>query len=118
MLRLTASAGFPLSWIENPEWVKLCDNFIPGAPQISRKVLMQRILWEVVNEFREEAKRKCSGKEATMQSDGWTGINHHHLLAFMIMADQKVSANVNKISILSNYPNQVHTVKVTDTMAE
>jgi len=84
VLRLTASAGFPLSWIENPEWGKLCDEFIPGAPHISRKVLTTRILGEVVSEFRAEAKRQCSGKEATMQSDGWTGVNNHHLVAFMI----------------------------------
>ena len=39
LLRLTASAGFPLSWVENPEWQAIREEFIPGAPHISRKVL-------------------------------------------------------------------------------
>ncbi|KAF8152004.1 hypothetical protein BJ912DRAFT_1027651 [Pholiota molesta] len=30
------------------------------------------------------------GSEATMQSYGWTGINNHHLVAFMITANKKV----------------------------
>ncbi|KAI9570855.1 hypothetical protein HD554DRAFT_2037075 [Boletus coccyginus] len=31
LARLTASAGLPLRWIENPEWKKLCDCFLPKA---------------------------------------------------------------------------------------
>lgn len=92
ILRLTASAGFPLSWIENPEFHAFQDEFIPGSPHISRKVLTKRILREVVTEFREAVKQKTAGKEATIQSDGWTGINNHHLVAFMITADKKVHA--------------------------
>ena len=40
--RLTASAGLPLRWVENPEWLALCERFIPSAKSPSRKVLMQR----------------------------------------------------------------------------
>ncbi|KAG2359997.1 hypothetical protein BDR07DRAFT_1462245 [Suillus spraguei] len=29
LARVTASAGLPLRWVENPEWLKLCDRFIP-----------------------------------------------------------------------------------------
>jgi len=42
VLHLTAAAGFLLSWVENPEWAKLCDEFMPGAPHISRKVYLPR----------------------------------------------------------------------------
>jgi hypothetical protein len=90
ILRLTASAGFPLSWTENLEWRLFCEEFVPGAPTISRKVLTNRILKEVVEEFRMEVKMKVAKQEATMQSDGWTGVNNHHLVAFMITADKKV----------------------------
>jgi hypothetical protein len=31
MIRLTASAGLPLSWVENPEWLNFCTEFIPQA---------------------------------------------------------------------------------------
>jgi hypothetical protein len=90
ILRLTASAGFPLSWVENPEFQAIREEFIPGSPHISRKVLTKRILREVVTEFREGVKQRVAGKEATMQSDGWTGINNHHLVAFMITTNKKV----------------------------
>ena len=90
ILRLTASAGLPLSWVENLEWKRFCDEFMPGSPRISRKVLTRRILREVVAEFRAEVCRKCKGKEVTLQADGWTGLNNHHLVAFMITSDNKV----------------------------
>ena len=90
ILHLTASAGFPLSWVENPEFQALQEEFMPGSPHISQKVLMKRILPSVVAEFRETVKWHTTGKEATMQSDGWTRINNHHLVAFMITVDNKV----------------------------
>jgi hypothetical protein len=37
-----------------------------------------------------EVKMKVTNQEATIQSDGWTGLNNHHLVAFMITADKKV----------------------------
>jgi hypothetical protein len=104
VLCLTATAGFPLSLVDNPEWAKLCDEFIPGAPHISRKVLTKRVLKEVVKEFRAEAKQQAKGKESTMQSDGWTGINHHHLVAFMITVNKKVAIPKLVFSILRNNP--------------
>lgn len=39
LARLTASAGLPLRWIENPEWKKFCDRFLPTAKNPSSKVL-------------------------------------------------------------------------------
>jgi hypothetical protein len=39
LMRLTASAGLPLSWVENPEWLTFCTEFIPSAKSPSRKVL-------------------------------------------------------------------------------
>jgi hypothetical protein len=42
--RLTASAGFALSWVTNPEFIKLCEDYIAGAKVPSRKVLTQRII--------------------------------------------------------------------------
>lgn len=92
LLRLTASAGLVLSWLENPEWHALRESFIPGAPYISRKVLTQRILPTIAAECRETAKANVKGQEATLQSDGWTGINNHHLVAYMITVNKKVGS--------------------------
>ncbi|KAH8991817.1 hypothetical protein EDB86DRAFT_2779880, partial [Lactarius hatsudake] len=29
--RITAAAGFPLSWVENPEWLDFCNDFVLQA---------------------------------------------------------------------------------------
>ncbi|KAG1724414.1 hypothetical protein EDB19DRAFT_1897921 [Suillus lakei] len=79
LARLTASTGLPLQWVENHKWKVLCDHFLLRAKIPSAKVLTQRA-------------------NATLQCDGWTGENHHHLLGFMMTAQRKL-----------------HTVKVHDT---
>lgn len=91
IVRLTASAGFSLSWVENNVWHSFLDEFLPSAPKISRKVLTKRILPEAVKEVEDKIKKNVAGEEVTMQGDGWTGINNQHLLAFMITCDKKVS---------------------------
>ena len=78
LIRLTASTGLPLSWVDNMEWITFCDEFIP--PPISRKVLTKRVLHNSVADIRDEIKRNVKGKEVTLQGDGWTGQNHHHLI--------------------------------------
>jgi len=91
IVRLTASAGFLLSWVENNVWHSFLEEFLPSAPKISRKVLTKQILPEAVKEVQEKVKKHVAGKEVTMQGDGWTGVNNQHLLAFMITCDKKVS---------------------------
>jgi hypothetical protein len=90
MVRLTASAGLPLSWVENPEWVNFCTEFIPQAKSPSRKVLTQRLLPRTLAELQSQAKQRASGKNATASCDGWTGENTHHYIAFMIVVEKKV----------------------------
>lgn len=90
LTRLTASAGLPLSWVDNPEWIDFCEDFIPAAKSPSRKTLTRRLLPSAVAEFRAEAKAVAKGHEATMQADGWTGTNNHHLIAIMITVDKQV----------------------------
>lgn len=90
--RLTASAGLPLSWVDNVEWIDLCAELAPGAKSPSRKTLTRRLLPVAVNELRRDSKAKTKGHNATIQADGWTGENHHHLIAFMITVDGKVCA--------------------------
>jgi hypothetical protein len=48
LARLTASAGFPLQWVDNPEWHTFCERWIPNAKCPSRKVLTQRLLLVMV----------------------------------------------------------------------
>lgn len=88
--RLTASAGLPLAWVDNIEFIDLIAEFIPGAKPPSRKVLTNRLIPTTVDELRAEAKSAASGHEATIQADGWTGQNKHHLIAVMITVHGEV----------------------------
>ena len=97
IVELTASAGFPLLWVENPVWHMMLDEFIPEAPRTSRKVLTGRLLREVTAELREKVKGIVNGKDVTLQGDGWTGLNHHHLLVFMVTCEKQVCAHVFKL---------------------
>lgn len=87
---LTASAGFPLNWVENPVWLTMCDEFIPNAKSPSRKTLTQRLLPAAVNDLRTKAKDRVRGLHATIQADGWSGENMHHYIAFMMTAGGEV----------------------------
>ena len=88
--RLTASAGLPLSWIENPEWLNFCTEFLPQAKSPSRKVLTRRLLPRTLAGFQGKAMERASGRNATASCDGWTGENYHHYIAFMIMVEKEV----------------------------
>ncbi|CAA7262561.1 unnamed protein product [Cyclocybe aegerita] len=100
LVQLTASADFSLSWVKNPVWEAIRDKFIPQAPVVMWKVLTNR-LHHLANDIRTKVKTKVEGKEVTLQGDGWTGLNNHHLIAFMVTCDK-----------------EVHTVKVHDALGE
>ena len=88
--RLTASAGLPLSWVDNPEWIDFVHQFLPWAVSPSRKVLTTRLIPRTAKSYHQIAKGSSKGQNATIQADGWTGLNFHHLLAFMITVNKKV----------------------------
>ena len=90
LTHLTVSAGFLLSWVENPEWLSFCTEFLPQAKSPSRKVLTQRLLPRVLTDFQSQAKSCASGKNATTMCNGWTGENFHHYIVFMIMVGREV----------------------------
>lgn len=88
--RLTASAGLPLSWVDNLEWIDFVHQFLPAAKSPSRKVLTTRLIPHVAKNYRQIAKDSSRDQNTTIQADGWTGANFHHLLAFMISVRKKV----------------------------
>jgi hypothetical protein len=71
LVRLTASAGLPLQWVKNPEWLKLCDRFISRAKIPSAKVLTKHVTPDVLRGLKLTAKEECRG-------------DSHHLLGFMM----------------------------------
>lgn len=90
--RLTVSAGLLLSWVDNPEWIDLVHQFLPAAKSPSRKALTTRIIPHITKIYRQIAKDSSRDQNATIQADGWTGTNFHHLLAFMIAVKMKVGS--------------------------
>ena len=104
--RLTAAAGLPLSWVDNPEWIDFVGQFLPAAKSPSRKVLTNRLIPLVVDEYRKVTKEYSKDQNATIQADGWTAINFHHLLAFMIT----VAKRVRYINFFTTVSNNAHKV--------
>jgi len=106
---LTAAAGFSLSWVDNPVFIEFMEEYIPAAKLPSRKVLTQQIIPAAVAEYRVQAKAGTRGCEGTIQADGWTGGNHHHLIAFMITVNGKVCGFLSRhdfqFKLLSNPEN-------------
>lgn len=96
--RLTAAASFSLSWVDNPEWIAFVQRFIPGAISPSRKVLSTRLIPRVAEDYRQTAKDFSKGQSATIQADGWTGSNFHHLLAFMITVNKRVGFPFDRLN--------------------
>ena len=84
IVRLTASAGLPLSWVENPEWLDFCTEFVPQAKSPSRKVLTQRLLPQTLAELQVKSKQQVSGQNVTASCDGWMlRFGHVSLLFFL-----------------------------------
>jgi hypothetical protein len=79
-----------LSWVDNPAWLEFTDEFLPAAKNPSRKVLTKWLIPAALKTYQAEAKEAARGCEATIQADGWTGVNHHHLIAFMITVNGQV----------------------------
>jgi hypothetical protein len=102
--RLTASAGLPLSWVDNPEWIDFVHEFLLWATSPSRKVLTTRLIPSAAKGYGEIAKAHSRNQNATIQADGWTGINFHHLLAFMITVNKKVALNLYNPDKISQFP--------------
>ena len=87
--RLTASCGFPFHWVNNPEWHILCNEFIPNATPIDRRSLANKYIPMEAQKFRDAAINRSRGLEVTIQCDGWSGINFHHYIAFMITTSSR-----------------------------
>ena len=91
--RLTASCGFPFQWVNNPEWLALCNEFIPNATPIDRRSLANKYIPMEAKKFRDAAISRSRGLEVTIQCDGWSGINFHHYIAFMITTSSREVSN-------------------------
>ena len=91
--RITAATNFPLAWVENPEVLAFFDEFIPAAKVPTRKVLTTRIIPAEVGKLRRQAMKDVAGCEATIQCDGWTALNTHHYIAFMMTTSARKESN-------------------------
>ena len=90
LARVTAACNLLQSWVDNPEWLSFVDEFIPAARSPSRNILTCQIIHNVTENFQAQAWADSRGQLGTLQDDGWTGVNHHHLLASMVAANGKL----------------------------
>ncbi|KIK78492.1 hypothetical protein PAXRUDRAFT_16847 [Paxillus rubicundulus Ve08.2h10] len=56
---LDTSAGLPLRWVKNPEWKKICDHFLTKVKIPSSRVLMNRLIPDVLNRLKALAQEEC-----------------------------------------------------------
>ena len=89
LARITASCGFAYRWIENPEVLDFFSVYFPAASAITRRQLSDTLIPREAAKFLAAAKASSAGLLATMQCDGWSGINFHHFLAFMITTERR-----------------------------
>ncbi|TFK17562.1 hypothetical protein FA15DRAFT_604826 [Coprinopsis marcescibilis] len=87
---LTISANLPLSWVDNPQFLSFMDCFILQAKAVTR--------------------RSLNGSSVTLQADGWTGINHCHIIAFMLGINGKVYT-VDIIDVTNEHKTADHFLK-------
>ncbi|KAF7358758.1 hypothetical protein MSAN_01214800 [Mycena sanguinolenta] len=64
--------------------------FLPQANLPSRKALARRIIPQTLEIMQKEIRQFQPGAVGTVQADGWTGLNSHHLIAFMFAVEGKV----------------------------
>ncbi|KAL4081265.1 hypothetical protein V8B97DRAFT_2020128 [Scleroderma yunnanense] len=84
MANITASCGFPFNWVENQAVRDFLDDFLPHASHLSSYQLTNCVIPQQINHYQQAAKNASKGCERTLQTDGWTGVNFHYLVAFMI----------------------------------
>ena len=87
---MTVAAGLPMSWTDNPEVRSVFRIFFPWVQLPSRKSLSKTILPTLQTSLRTQAQKETKGATCTLQCDGWTAINAHHLIAFVITIWPKV----------------------------
>jgi hypothetical protein len=92
--KLVVAANLPLSVVDNLEFDKLRSKFIPGPKGVSRKVLSGRTIPGLNKAYRRKAIDEVRGNSATLQGDGWTSVNHHHFVAWMITTNGKVPSSI------------------------
>ncbi|KIK99947.1 hypothetical protein PAXRUDRAFT_131000 [Paxillus rubicundulus Ve08.2h10] len=100
LAHITASCGFPFTWVEDAKWLGFCQEFIPAAQPIKHQSLADWWIPAEAAKFRCEAKESAHGLEGMLQCDGWSGINFHHFIAFM-MTTLKREVHLIKIKLLT-----------------
>ena len=101
--RITVAAGLPISWTDNPEVRSTFRKFFPWAQLPSRKTLSRSILPALQASLRAQSQKETRGTNCTLQCDGWTAMNMHHLIAFMITVWPKVCTYVVCFSTMPHH---------------
>lgn len=103
LARITASCGFPFRWVENTEVKRFLSDLLPSATHYSRRQISNTLIPREVAKYRSQAQERCAGTLATIQCDGWSGVNFHHFVAFMITTSTREVSTPHSDTQLSSY---------------
>ncbi|EKM49165.1 uncharacterized protein PHACADRAFT_48162, partial [Phanerochaete carnosa HHB-10118-sp] len=103
LMCITASCGFPLTWLTNSEVLLFMQEFVHVATIVpTHYTLTRRIFPQTLADLRAERDRAIAGlnhQNDTLQFDSWTAVNQHHYDAFMLsLASQVYSVKVYDVS--------------------
>ncbi|CAG8509983.1 11750_t:CDS:2, partial [Scutellospora calospora] len=106
LLRAIISSNIPLSFVEDPEVIKLFNMLKPGYQLPSRKWISTDILDNVYENVQHGVQQFISdSKFLTLSGDGWTNVSKNSMLNF-IVTNEKHESQILKIE---NCSNQRHT---------
>lgn len=98
LICLIAFAGFPLTWVDNPEFHAFVAEFVSPAALVPTHFSLDGHILKRALEHACIARNKQieqeSNRNGTIQFDGWTGLNSRHYNAFMATLADQVNLNV------------------------
>ncbi|EKM49595.1 uncharacterized protein PHACADRAFT_106435, partial [Phanerochaete carnosa HHB-10118-sp] len=103
LMCITASCGFPLTWLTNSEVLLFMQEFVHVTAVVpTRYTLTCQILPQTLADLRAERDRAIASlnhQNGTLQFDGWTAMNQHHYDTFMLsLTSQVYSVKVYDVS--------------------
>jgi len=60
---LTVSAGLPLLWVDNLEWIDFVTDFLPSAQSLSQKVLTNHLIPMAAKQYQDATKSTAKKPE-------------------------------------------------------
>ena len=80
--------------MENQAVREFLDDLLPNAAHLSSYQLTNHVVPQKVSRYQQAAKNASRGCEGTLQTDGWTGVNFRHFVAFVVTTVRRKVSNI------------------------